>query len=304
MIYTCTFMPSIDYTAHVSEFSAGKLNRSDEVYYYPGGKGINVSRVVKRLGVDTMAGGFIGGFTGEYIENYLTEEGLKTDFIRTTEITRINVKIKSSRETELNGPGPDLQETDVNELLVKIGRLTENDWLVIAGRIPDSVPDSFLSELAMHCERNKVRLVVDTSGPALKQLMESIKPFFIKPNEQELGELVGQTIRTKQDAVMYAQEVVKEGISHVVVSMGAQGALYVSAEEILFAAAPKGDLVNSVGAGDSLVAGFIASYSIDQDAEKAFLYGVASGSATAFQSDLCKKEDVELLLRHVKITKQ
>ena len=286
-----------------SNFERGELNRTNEVYYYPGGKGINVSRVVHRLGADTVACGFIGGFTGDFIEDFLQKEDIKTDFIRTADITRINVKIKSTEETELNGPGPSLNENNVQGLLERIGRLTEDDWLVIAGRIPDSLPSSFLSELARLCGKNKVRLVVDTSGPALKQIMEVTKPFLIKPNEQELGELVGKTIHSKQEAVGYAKRLVSEGIQHVVISMGKEGALYVSAEETLAATAPKGKLVNSVGAGDSLVSGFIASYSIDGHAENAFEYGVASGSATAFQSDLCKKEDVESLLSQVIITK-
>lgn len=304
MIYTCTFMPSVDYTTYIPAFELGELNRSNEVYYYPGGKGINVSRVVKRLGVDTIAGGFIGGFTGDYIENFLRDEGVKTDFIRTPENTRINVKIKSTEETELNGPGPELNEQNIQSLIERIGRLSEEDWLIIAGRIPASLPSSFLLELAAYCEKNKVKLVVDTSGPALKQIMEIIKPFFIKPNVQELEELVGKTIHSKEEAIVYAKELIGDGIQHVVVSMGGEGALYVSAEETLFATVPKGKLVNSVGAGDSLVSGFIASYSQDGCAEKAFRYGVASGSATAFQSDLCKKEDVESLVSQVIISKQ
>ncbi|WP_303968790.1 1-phosphofructokinase [Sporosarcina ureae] len=304
MIYTCTFMPSVDYTTYIPTFELGELNRSNDVYYYPGGKGINVSRVVKRLGVDTIAGGFIGGFTGDYIESFLRDEGVKTDFIRTPENTRINVKIKSTEETELNGPGPDLNEQNIQSLIERIGLLTEEDWLIIAGRIPTSLPSSFLTELATHCEQNKVKLVVDTSGPALKQIMEIIKPFFIKPNVQELEELVGKTIHSKEEAIVYAKELIGNGIQHVVVSMGGEGALYVSSEETLIATVPKGKLVNSVGAGDSLVSGFIASYSQDGCAEKAFRYGVASGSATAFQSDLCKKEDVESLVSQVIISKQ
>lgn len=304
MIYTCTFMPSVDYTAYISDFERGQLNRSNEVYYYPGGKGINVSRVVHRLGADTIAGGFVGGFTGDYIENFLLEEGIETDFIQTTAITRINVKIKSTEETELNGPGPQLNEQESEQLLERINRLTEGDWLVIAGRIPASLPQSYLNEIAICCEKNKVKLIVDTSGPALKQIMEVTKPFLIKPNVQELGELVGTTIQSKQQAFVHAKALVKSGIQHVIVSMGKEGALYVSADQELAAVAPKGILVNSVGAGDSVVAGFIATFSATGDAEQAFRYGVASGSATAFQSDLCQKEDVESLVSQVIITKQ
>jgi len=301
MIYTCTITPSLDYTTYLPEFQTGKLNRADEVYYYPGGKGINVSRVLRRLGINNIAMGFAGGFTGDYIEKFLRDEGIQTDFIATENITRINVKIKTNEETELNGPGPFIAETAQQQLLRKTKNFKKNDWFVLAGHVPESIPTLFLKELIETCNDIGVRFVLDSSGPALKELVQ-MKPFLIKPNEQELGELFGVEIKTKEYALYYAKKLVDQGVQHVIVSMGGEGALLVTKELALSAEAPKGTVVNTVGAGDSLVSGFIASFYKDGDAEKAFIYGVASGSATAFQSDLCQKEDVETLVNQVKIT--
>jgi 1-phosphofructokinase len=298
MIYTCTITPSIDYTTYLPEFKTGKLNRSDEVYFYPGGKGINVSRVLKRLEVDNTAIAFAGGFTGTYIEQFLINEGIKTDFIPTDEITRINVKIKSTVETELNGPGPTLLDEHLQLLLKKVRQMKAGDWFVLAGRLTDSIPTSFFEEIAMYCHANRIHFVLDTSGPALKELVR-LKPLLIKPNVEELGELFETEITSTQEAVKYARNLVDQGVEHVIVSMGGEGALLVTKDLIIKASVPTKQVVNTVGSGDSLVSGFIASYMTEQDATKAFRYGVASGSATAFRSDLCEKEDVEGLLEQV-----
>ncbi|MGB3259789.1 1-phosphofructokinase [Paenisporosarcina sp.] len=298
MIYTCTITPSIDYTTYLPEFKTGKLNRSDEVYFYPGGKGINVSRVLKRLEVDNTAIAFAGGFTGTYIEQFLINEGIKTDFIPTDEITRINVKIKSRMETELNGPGPNLLDDHLQLLLKKVRQMSAGDWFVLAGRLTDSIPTSFFEEIAMYCNANRIHFVLDTSGPALKELVR-LKPLLIKPNVEELGELFETEITSTQEAVIYARNLVDQGVEHVIVSMGGEGALLVTKDLIIKASVPTKQVVNTVGSGDSLVSGFIASYMTEQNATKAFRYGVASGSATAFRSDLCEKEDVEVLLDQV-----
>ncbi|TAA72699.1 1-phosphofructokinase [Planococcus salinarum] len=300
MIYTCTIAPSIDYTVYLPEFESGKLNRADSVYYYPGGKGINVSRVLKRLGTDNKAIGFAGGFTGQYIEQFLRNEGVAAEFIPTDEITRINVKIKSQEETELNGPGPALDAEQLEQLTEKVKALKKGDWFVLAGSLPDSIPESVFSGLSQICRDQEVRFVLDTSGPALKRLVKT-KPFLIKPNLEELGELFGIEISSKQEAFEYASKLVGNGVGHVIVSMGAEGAMLVAEEFAFSAQAPRGLVVNTVGSGDSLVSGFIASFSKHQDAERAFQYGVASGSATAFRSDLCDKAGVEALLEQVEI---
>lgn len=300
MIYTCTITPSIDYTTYLPKFETGKLNRAEEVYYYPGGKGINVSRVLKRLGLSSIALGYAGGFTGRYIEQILDDEGIETDFVDTGEITRINVKIKTDKETELNGPGPALNAPQLQELKNKVSSMKKGDWFVLAGSLPESIPIQFFTDLANTCNERGIHFVLDTSGPALKLLLPT-KPFLIKPNEHELGEIFGVDIRTPSEAFHYANQLVEQGIQHVVVSMGGAGAIYTSRDRMYTAQAPKGTVVNTVGSGDSLVSGFIASYINDEDPLKAFRYGVASGSATAFRPDLCEREDVEQILSQVKV---
>jgi len=301
MIYTCTIAPSIDYTTFLSEFEIGALNRSDEVYFYPGGKGINVSRVLKRLHVESTAIAFAGGFTGAYIEQFLQNEGIHTDFIESNEITRINVKIKATQETELNGPGLVMNEEQEHLLLNRISVMKKGDWFVLAGSLPNNLSHSFLYELANSCNEKELNFVLDTSGPALKELVR-FKPFLIKPNIEELGELFNTQIASKEEALTYAKKLIQQGVQHVIVSMGGKGALLVTNEIAILADVPKKKVVNTVGSGDSLVSGFLASYCQNQDARKAFQYGVASGSATAFRSDLCEKEDVDSLLEQVTLT--
>ena len=300
MIYTCTITPSLDYTTYLPAFKTGELNRSNDVRYYPGGKGINVSRVLKRLDVESVAIGYVGGFVGDYIKIFLHDEAIHTDFIETTETTRINVKIKAEEESELNGPGPTIIKAQQQVLLDKVQAMKKGDWFVLAGSLPESMPISFFEQLAKTCESNDIHFVLDTSGPALKKLIH-MKPFLMKPNAEELGELFDTQITTKQEALYYARKLVALGVQHVVVSMGGEGALLVTKELALAAEAPKGQVVNTVGAGDSLVAGFLASYVHHENAAEAFRYGVASGSATAFQSDLCEKADVVALIDEVKI---
>lgn len=300
MIYTCTITPSLDYTTYLPELRLGELNRTSEVFYYPGGKGINVSRVLGRLGTSSIALGYIGGFTGLYISDFLKAEGILTDFIRTEDITRINVKVKAAEESELNGPGPRINELQQKELLEKVQVMRSGDWFVLAGNLTDSIPTSFFEKLATICEENNVKFVLDTSGSALKDLIHT-KSFLIKPNIEELGELFDTKISTKEEALHFAKKLVGKGIQHVVVSMGGEGALLVTKDLALHAEAPKGQVVNTVGAGDSLVAGFLASFTKSEDATEAFRYGVASGSATAFSSDLCEKNDVDQLLDQITI---
>ncbi|MET3574401.1 1-phosphofructokinase [Bhargavaea ullalensis] len=302
MIYTCTLTPSLDYTVYLPEFTAGKLNRSEEVYYYPGGKGINVSRVLKRLGTDNVAMAVAGGFTGDYIGQFLRGEGIRTDFIPTADTTRINVKIKSAEETELNGPGPELAEEARQQLLGRVRRMKSGDWLVLAGRIPGSDGAAFAVELAGACQSRGVRLVVDSSGPALKELA-NMRPYLMKPNGEELGELSGKEIETREDALEQARGLVEKGVQNVIVSLGGDGALFVSQEVEASAEAPRGKVVNTVGAGDSLVSGFIAATGAGATPLEAFRRGVAAGSATAFRSDLCRKEDVDALAGQVTVTR-
>ncbi|WP_203332914.1 1-phosphofructokinase [Planococcus beigongshangi] len=300
MIYTCTVAPSIDCTNYLADFKIGELNRSEKVYYYPGGKGINVSRVLKRHGVDSVALGFAGGFTGRFIEDFLAEENVKTDFIGTGQISRINIKIKSGDETELNGPGPELTKAHLEELKEKVKNIRSGDWFVLSGSIPEELPLAYFAALAETCQNAGARFVLDTSGKALKELIKS-KPFLIKPNKEELGDLFQTEIKGIEQAAEYAFELTKQGVENVIVSMGAEGAILVDKEQALFARAPRGKMVNTVGAGDSMVSGFIAALSQGRSKADAFRYSIASGSATAFRADLCTKEDTEKLLDQIEV---
>lgn len=298
MIYTCTVSPSIDCTNYLPEFRTGGLNRSEKVHYYPGGKGINVSRVLKRLGVDSIAYGFAGGFTGQFIQDFLAAEDVRTDFIDTGQVSRINIKIKAAEETELNGPGPELNTSHLQELKEKVENIKPGDWFVLSGSIPDSLPISYFKSLGDILLRQDVRFVLDTSGKALTELINS-RPFLIKPNMEELGELFQTTIKDKEHAAECAFQLTAKGVANVIVSMGADGALLVDREAAYFAEAPTGKMVNTVGAGDSLVSGFIGALSKGSSKTEAFRYGIASGSATAFSDDLCRKEDTEKLLDQI-----
>ncbi|WP_422123256.1 1-phosphofructokinase [Planococcus sp. X10-3] len=300
MIYTCTVSPSIDCTNYLPDFKIGKLNRSEKVHYYPGGKGINVSRVLKRLGVDSIALGFAGGFTGQFIEDFLAEEHVKTDFIDTGQISRINIKIKSADETELNGPGPELTDGHLEQLKNKMKNIKPGDWFVLSGSIPEELPLSYFQTLAETCQAAGGHFVLDTSGKALPALINS-KPFLIKPNTEELGDLFQTKIADKQHAAECAFELTAQGVENVIVSMGAEGAIFVDREQAYWAEAPKGTMVNTVGAGDSMVSGFIAALSLGKSKSEAFRYSIASGSATAFRSDLCDREDTEKLLEQITV---
>ncbi|TMN23210.1 1-phosphofructokinase [Lentibacillus cibarius] len=301
MIYTCTITPSIDYTTYLPTFRTGDLNRTEHVAYYPGGKGINVSRVLSRLRADTTALGFVGGFTGGYIETFLQNEGILTDFVHTSETTRINVKIKADEETEINGPGPVLEERLQAQLFSKLQSLQQGDTFVLAGRIPNSIPDAFLDKVGELCQSRGVHFVVDTSGPRLKKLAKQ-QPFLMKPNQEELGEMFDTTIHDRHEAHACAEQLVAQGITNVIVSMGGAGALFVNSETAVAAVAPEGHVQNTVGAGDSVVAGFLAFYEKGASVKDAFQFGVACGSATAFSTDLCERQQAEALRQTVKLS--
>lgn len=301
MIYTITFSPSIDYISYVDNFEAAALNRSTTARFYPGGKGINISRILTRLDCPTTAWGYVGGFTGQFIEEYLSEEKVRHQFLSLQQQTRINVKIKSTEETDINGPSPNLSMENIEDLkrLVK-QYLAKDDWLIVSGTIPNTVSDEFFEYLQNHCKTVGAKWILDTSGPRLKKLI-NFCPFLIKPNQEELEELVGQKITTIEETVNYAKQLVAQGVQVVVVSLGAKGAICSSKVETLLAQAPKGEVVNTVGAGDSLVAGMMAQIVKVRSLEEAFRYGVAAGSATAFQEDLCKADQIEQLVNEVVI---
>ncbi|PAD22851.1 1-phosphofructokinase [Terribacillus saccharophilus] len=301
MNYTCTLNPSIDYIMHVDGFQAEDLNRATETAYFAGGKGINVSRLLKRLDVETTALGYIGGFTGAFIRETLESAGIEHQFIEINEPTRVNVKLKSGGETEINGPGPSITTEQLALLFEQIRSLRKQDALVAAGNAPGSVPADIYARMADICEEIGTRFIADTSSAALRDLIGK-RMFLVKPNHHELGELFDTTISSIEDIVSYARKLHETGIENVIVSMGGEGAIFVNKDHAWKAETPKGTVKNSVGAGDSMVAGFLAAYEKSGDYKQAFTYAVAAGSATAFSDDLGERQYIEELVSQVKLT--
>lgn len=302
MIYTVTLNPSLDYIVEVEDLTLGDLNRTKNESKFPGGKGINVSRLLKRMGVPSKALGFVGGFTGLYIKNYLQNEDIETKFVEVHEDTRINVKLKSNNETEVNAKGPTITEVDFKKLQDQISQLTSEDTLVLAGSIPSSMESSTYEKLVSICHLNQTKFVVDAEGDLLKKVLP-FKPFLIKPNHHELGELFNTSFSTAEEVVPYARKLVEMGAENVIVSLAGEGAVLVNREISILSNVPKGEVKSSVGAGDSMVAGFLAKYEETKEIEEAFRYSVASGSATAFSIGLATKEMIETLYTNVNITK-
>lgn len=296
MIYTVTFNPSLDYIVSMNGFELGKTNRTTEERMFPGGKGINVSIVLSHLGIENTALGFTAGFTGKQIEKEIQALGLRTDFIHIEQgFSRINVKLKDFDGTEINGMGPQISPASIELLYEKLDRLNSGDLLVLAGSIPKSLPDSIYSTIMERLAPKGVLFVVDATGDLLLHVLK-FRPFLIKPNNHELGELFGVTLQTREEVVPYAKKLQEKGARNVLVSMAGQGAVF--ADEtgaIHMLPAPKGTLVNAVGAGDSMVAGFLAGWSTKEDYGYAFRMGVSAGSASAFSEQLATREEIEHL---------
>lgn len=297
MIYTVTFNPSLDYCVVVKDFKTGAVNRADNERMCPGGKGINVSIVLKNLGIPSTALGFLGGFTGDEIEKRLKEQNVRTDFIRVREgVSRINVKLRSGEETEINGSGPVIGAVEMKQLYEALGRLKDGDTLVLAGSIPAGMPEYAYQEILEALGVKKVRAVVDATGELLLNVLK-YHPFLVKPNHHELGALFGVEINTKKDAAVYGEKLRQAGARNVLVSMGAAGAVLLTEDgQVLEKDAPGGAVVNSVGAGDSMVAGFLAGYEKYGDYEKALWYGLCAGSASACGEGLASGAQIEKLL--------
>ena len=301
MIYTVTFNPSIDYIMFADDFELNGLNRATETYKFAGGKGINVSRVLQTLNVPSTALGFAGGFPGQFIDDTLKKAGIQTDFIEIDEDTRINVKLKTGDETEINAPGPNISQTQFENLLRQLKQTSKKDIVVVAGSIPKSVPKDAYEQIAKIINQTGARLVVD----AEKDLVESVlkyNPLFIKPNKHELEVMFDTAINSDEDVIYYAQEIMKQGASSVIVSLGGEGAIYVDHKHSLKASVPHGQVVNTVGSGDSTVAGMIAGLETGLTIENAFKQAVSAGTATAFNDDLASYKAIEDIKEHVTIT--
>lgn len=300
MIYTVTFNPALDYIMRTDIFKTDVVNRADSESVYYGGKGINVSIILSRLGVENKALGFIAGFTGEEIERGVKLRGVNTDFIKLNEgLSRINVKIKSAsndEETEINGQGPKISKQALDELFVKLSGLNSNDILVLAGSIPKSLPENIYEKIMERLEGKNVRVVVDATKDLLKNVLK-YKPFLIKPNNFELGEIFKKDLKNDDEIVYYAKELQKLGARNVIVSMAKNGSVLVTEEgSVIKMGVANGVVKNSVGAGDSMVAGFIAGYILKNDYEYALKLGTAAGGATAFTDDLATKEEIQNIL--------
>ena len=293
MIYTVTFNPSLDYIVSVDDFTCGIVNRTTDEIIFPGGKGINVSIVLKNLGFENTALGFLAGFTGNRIQELLEEKGVRTDFISVENgISRINVKLRSNEETEINGQGPAIAEMDIEKLYEKLDTLSDGDILVLAGSIPDVMPGSMYMDIMKHLQNKDLKIVVDATKDLLVNVLQ-YHPFLIKPNNHELGEIFGVKIENKADVITYAKKMQEMGAKNVLVSMAGEGAVFVGENgEVYESEAPKGKLVNSTGAGDSMVAGFLAGYMEKQDFMYALKMGLSAGSASAFSENLATKEEI------------
>lgn len=296
MVYTVTFNPAIDYVVHADEMTVGSVNRAKSEKIYFGGKGINVSIVLKELGIPSKALGFVAGFTGAAIEQGIAEKGIETDFVHLDNgFSRINVKIKSGSETELNGQGPAIDNRALDELFQKLDNLSDGDTIVLAGSIPDSMPSDSYEKILEHLSGKKIRAVVDATKNLLMNVLK-YKPFLIKPNNHELGEMFGVTLKTNEEIEEYARRLKDMGARNVLVSMAGDGALLLDENgETHICGVCKGTVKNSVGAGDSMVAGFIAG-SEKGDYEYALKLGTAAGGATAFSDGLAQREEIFRLL--------
>lgn len=296
MIYTVTFNPSLDYIVSVDSFTEGMVNRTSDEKLFAGGKGVNVSMVLKNLGFDNTALGFVAGFTGEELSSMLSKKGISTDFIKVAQgMTRINVKIRSDKESEINGQGPAMTKEDIDKLYEKLDRLKEGDTLCLAGSIPDVMPETMYSDIMARLQGRGIEVVVDATKDLLVNVLK-YKPFLIKPNNHELGEIYGVTLKTREEVVPYAKKMQEAGAKNVLISMAGQGAVLVDAlGNVHMSQSPKGKLVNSVGAGDSMVAGFLAGYFETGDYGQAFRMGLLTGSASAFSEELATREEVEAL---------
>lgn len=300
MIYTVTFNPSLDYIVSVENFRLGLTNRTSSELMLPGGKGVNVSTVLMNLGIENTALGFAAGFVGDEIVRQMEEMGVQNGFIRIEEgVSRINLKLKSIDGTEINGQGPVISPAHVEQLMKQLDRLGEGDVLFLSGSIPASMPDDAYQKIMERLDGRGVQIIVDATKDLLLNVLE-YHPFLIKPNNHELGEIFDVELKTREEVIPYAKKLQEKGAVNVLASMAGEGAVLIDANgDVHMAPAPKGTLVNGVGAGDSMVAGFMAGWLEKKDYEHAFCMGVSAGSASAFSEHLATKAEIETVYQQV-----
>ena len=300
MIYTLTINPSLDYIVTVDKFTVGEVNRSKNEIIYPGGKGINVSMVLNNLGIDNVILGFVAGFTGDEIVRLVLEEGLKQNFIKLNKgNSRINIKLRSEKESEINGIGPNINEDNIKKLYSKLDYIKEGDLLVLAGSIPDCLKQNTYENIIKNLADKNIKFVVDARNELLIKVLK-YRPFLIKPNKNELEEIFKVKLDNEERIIEYAKKLKKMGAENVLVSMAEKGAILVGQDNKVYKCkAPEGKLINSVGSGDSMVAGFIFGYLKYNELQRALKIGIAAGSASAFSEKLATKSEVEKLLKQL-----
>ena len=300
MVYTVTFNPALDYVMNVEKLSTDDINRTESEELYYGGKGINVSAILSRLNIPTVALGFTAGFTGKKLKEMMDDDGIKNDFTELNSgFTRINVKVKFGKELDINANGPEITADKIKELFLKLKKLNDGDYLVLAGSVPASLPDDLYSKILEELSGKNINIVVDTTGNQLLNVLK-YKPFLIKPNHHELGEIFGQEMDTTEKITEYAKKLQEMGAVNVLVSRGGDGAVLVDGNGTVHpAAAVEGTLVNSVGCGDSMVAGFIAGYITNKSYSEALKLSVASSAATAFSKELAKADEIYKIYKNL-----
>lgn len=303
MIYTVTLNPSIDFIVRIDQLNLGSVNRMVSDDKFAGGKGINVSRVLQRLGVGNTATGFLGGFTGHFIEDSLKNEGIETAFVKVDQDTRINVKIKSQEETEINGQGPMISQEQLEALKAKLSQLTSDDTVVFAGSAPANLGNAVYKELIPLVRKSGAQVVCDFEGQPLLDALAN-NPLLVKPNNHELEAIFGVPLNSLNDVETYARQILEMGAQHVLISMAGDGALLVTEEATYFAKPIKGQVKNSVGAGDSMVAGFTGEFVKSKDPVEALKWGVACGTATAFSDDLATIAFIKETYHKVEVEKR
>ena len=303
MIYTVTLNPSIDYIVRLDQVQVGSVNRMDSDDKFAGGKGINVSRVLKRLDIPNTATGFIGGFTGKFITDTLADEAIETRFVQVAEDTRINVKIKADQETEINGTGPNVEPAQLEELKAILSSLTADDTVVFAGSSAKNLGNVIYKDLIALTRKTGAQVVCDFEGQTLIDSLD-YQPLLVKPNNHELGAIFGVKLESLDQIEKYARELLAKGAQNVIISMAGDGALLVTSEGAYFAKPIKGTVKNSVGAGDSMVAGFTGEFVKSKDAVESFKWGVACGTATTFSDDLATAEFIKETYEKVEVEKR
>ena len=300
MIYTLTLNPSIDYVIKIDQFSDGETLRSNTEEKYPGGKGIMVSKLLKNLGENSINIGFLGGFTGDFIRKKLNDLGIAEDFTNIEDDSRINVKLKYETETEINAQGPQITEEEIEEFLNYLDQLQEDDFVIISGSIPKSLGDDFYRVIVNLLEMNNVRFALDTSGKKLFKL-SSYKPFLVKPNRDDLYEIFEDKIDSEEKIVKYARKLIDQGAENVIVSLGKDGSMFIDSNIVYKARPIEGKLINSVGSGDSMVAGYIFGYMKGLSKLDSYKLAIACGSATAFSPDIAEKELIDEIFKKVEL---